>query len=83
LDQLINVTDVCYKPASMLTPEIKAKRKDAWDRKLLTSHDPITFSTEPRQPPKEHQSYDHPKVHQLQEPVLTPLGRKLVGLDEW
>lgn len=77
------IADVCYKPASMVTPELKAKRLHAWDQKMLTSHDPITFREQQREPPKGHHTEGHWKVHTLQQPVLTPLGRKLVGLDEW
>lgn len=75
--------DVCYKPASMVTPEIKAKRRLAWDEKKETTHDPITFNANTRVPPADHATVNHPKVTQLQEPVLTELGRKLAGLDDW
>ncbi|WVQ79354.1 hypothetical protein IAT38_001451 [Cryptococcus sp. DSM 104549] len=74
---------VCYKPASLVTPEVKAKRQAAWDKKVQTSHDPITFRTNPREPPEGHHTVGHPKVAQLQQPVLTELGRKLAGLDDW
>lgn len=74
---------VCYKPASQVTPEVKAKRRLAWDEKKETTHDPITFNANTRVPPPEHPTFNHPKVTELQEPVLTPLGRKLAGLDEW
>ena len=75
--------DVCYKPASLVTPEIKAKRLQAWNEKKETTHDPITFNANTRVPPESHPTFDHPKVHQLQEPELTELGRKLAGLDDW
>ncbi|WVF67421.1 hypothetical protein IAT40_002177 [Kwoniella sp. CBS 6097] len=76
-------TYVCYKPASMITPEIKAKRDKARREKLLTSHDPVTFTCEARQPPESHPTRDHPKVTQLQEPVLTDLGKRLAGVESW
>jgi len=76
-------SDVCYKPASMVTPKVKAKRLQAWNEKKETTHDPITFNANTRVPPESHPTHNHPKVYQLQEPVLTPLGRKLAGLDDW
>lgn len=74
---------VCYKPASHLTEETKAKRRDAWAKKQLTSHDPITCWIEKREPPPQHHTANHWRVTTLQEPVLTPLGRKLAGVEEW
>ncbi|WRT70627.1 uncharacterized protein IL334_007625 [Kwoniella shivajii] len=76
-------TYVCYKPAFLLTPEIKQQRKEAWDKKYITSHDPITFTIEDRAPPASHITRDHWKISTLQEPVLTVLGRKLVGVEDW
>ena len=67
----------------MVTPEIKAKRRLAWDEKKETTHDPITFNANKREPPESHPTYNHPKVTTLQQPNLTPLGRKLAGLDDW
>ncbi|ORX40001.1 hypothetical protein BD324DRAFT_679068 [Kockovaella imperatae] len=74
---------VCYKPARMVTPELKAKRRLAWDEKKETTHDPITFTANRREPPEDHPTFGHLKVKQLQEPRLTALGRKLAGLDDW
>jgi hypothetical protein len=76
-------TDVCYKPAMYATPEVLAKRKEAWDTKTETTHDPITFNMNARRPPAGHATVDHPKVTQLQEPQLTELGSKLAGVVAW
>ena len=71
----------CYKPTSMASDEIKAIRKDAWERKVNTSHDPISAIIGRRDVPPEHHTakMDIP----LQEPALSPLGRKLVGLEAY
>ncbi|KAI9638809.1 uncharacterized protein MKK02DRAFT_31126 [Dioszegia hungarica] len=74
---------VCYKPAMYATPEVLAKRKEAWDTKTETTHDPITFNMNARRPPDGHPTVDHPKVTQLQEPQLTELGKKLAGVVAW
>ncbi|WVW85890.1 hypothetical protein I302_107928 [Kwoniella bestiolae CBS 10118] len=74
---------VCYKPACLVTEDIAQKRRKAWEEKVQTSHDPITFRTNPRQAPEDHPTYDHPKVKDLQAPVLTDLGKKLAGLESW
>jgi hypothetical protein len=69
----------CYKPAALADDNVKAIRKDAWDRKLNASHDPISAIIGRRDVPENHATaaMDIP----LQEPVLSPLGRKLVGID--
>jgi hypothetical protein len=76
-------SDVCYKPASLATPEILAHRKEAWDGKVETTHDPITFNMNARAPPAGHPTSSHPKVTELQDPVLTPLGRRLAGVEAY
>ncbi len=75
--------DVCYKPASHATPDVLAKRKEAWDLKSETTHDPITFNLNDRRPPLDHPTANHPKVTQLQEPRLTELGKRLAGVVAW
>lgn len=71
----------CYKPAALADDKVKAIRKDAWDRKLNASHDPISAIIGRRDVPQDHATakMDIP----LQEPVLSPLGRKLVGIDAY
>jgi hypothetical protein len=78
-----NELDVCYKPASLATPEVLAHRKQAWDGKVETTHDPITFNMNARAPPAGHPTSSHPKVTELQNPVLTSLGRRLAGVDAY
>jgi hypothetical protein len=67
----------------MVTPEVQAKRLKAWDEKKETTHDPITFNANTRIPPPEHPTFNHPKVHELQQPVLTELGKKVAGIVPW
>jgi hypothetical protein len=71
----------CYKPASLATDQVRAIRKDAWDKKINASHDPISSILGRRDVPEDHRTFgmDVP----LQSPNLTPLGRKLVGLDPY
>lgn len=65
----------------MATDEVKAIRKDAWDRKVNASHDPISCIIGRRDVPPEHHTA---KMNTpLQQPVLSPLGRKLVGLESY
>lgn len=78
-----DIPDVCYKPASHATPEVIAKRKEAWDGKVETTHDPITFNMNARAPPAGHPTSSHPKVTELQKPGLTPLGQRLAGVEAW
>jgi hypothetical protein len=61
--------------------KVKAIRKDAWDRKLNASHDPISAIIGRRDVPENHATarMEIP----LQKPVLSPLGRKLVGIDAY
>lgn len=75
--------DVCYKPASLATPEVTAHRKEAWEGKFETTHDPITFNMNARVPPPGHPTVSHPKVTELQNPSLTPLGKRLAGVETW
>jgi hypothetical protein len=65
----------------MADEKVKAIRKDAWERKVNTSHDPISSIIGQRAVPDDHRTakMDIP----LQEPVLSPLGRKLVGIDAY
>lgn len=76
-------TDCCYKPARFLTPEVEARRTEAWEKKLNSTHDPISFMKLPRKVPETHHTYKESCERALQEPVLTPRGRQLVGLDKY
>jgi hypothetical protein len=55
----------------------------AWEQKLNTSHDPVTFTTLARDPPKDHSTYKMAISRQLQEPVLKKRARQLIGLDSY
>jgi hypothetical protein len=74
---------VCYKPAALASPETLARRAEAWRTKSQTTHDPITFSVNPRAPPEGHPTSGHAKVRELQEPVLSELGKKVAGVEPW
>ncbi|KAI8232826.1 hypothetical protein K4K54_011477 [Colletotrichum sp. SAR 10_86] len=71
---------VCYKPASMVSDEAKEKRKEAWENKDCTAHDPSIIRLTPRLPPDTHHSYQQAVERPLQEPVLTLRGKQLAGL---
>jgi hypothetical protein len=75
--------DCCYKPARFLTPEVEARRTEAWEKKLNSTHDPISFMKLPRKVPETHHTYKESCERALQEPVLTARGRQLVGLDKY
>jgi hypothetical protein len=75
--------DCCYKPARFLTPEVEARRTEAWEKKLNSTHDPISFIKLPRKVPETHHTYKESCERALQEPVLTARGRQLVGLDKY
>ncbi|GAD97196.1 hypothetical protein ANI_1_2256104 [Paecilomyces variotii No. 5] len=74
---------VCYKPASMVSEEAKQKRREAWEKKDCTAHDPAIIRTTPRLPPKDHHSYQQAVERPLQEPILSRLGRQLAGLEPY
>lgn len=72
---------VCYKPAAYLTDELKQIRKQCWDAKMGTTHDPTSFRTKDRLPPEDHPTFEEASKRSLQEPKLTKRGRQLAGVD--
>lgn len=71
---------VCMVPRSKVTkPSIFKRRQEAFENRRMTSHWPnkcLLFAKQPRTWGRDIQL---PKVDPFPEPVLTPLGRKLVG----
>ena len=79
------VVDVCYKPAHFATSSIVENRRKAWLGKMNSAHDPTTGDILPRtnRIPADHPTYQMIAERGLPEPRLTPLGRKLVGLEAY
>lgn len=80
---VVNVADCCYKPAKYADAAAHARRQDAWEKKLNSSHDPVSFWLVQREVPEDHPTHAINVARPLQEPVLTARGRQLIGLDPY
>ncbi|KAL7418492.1 hypothetical protein Q5752_006950 [Cryptotrichosporon argae] len=74
---------VCYKPAKFADAKAMARFRDAFERKINMSHDPVSFIAGMRDVPESHPTYEILKARPLQEPVLSARGRQLAGLDPY
>ncbi|GFZ49267.1 hypothetical protein JCM24511_07386 [Saitozyma sp. JCM 24511] len=61
----------------------RPSRQDAWEKKLNSSHDPVSFWRVQREVPEDHPTHAINVARPLQEPVLTARGRQLIGLDPY
>ncbi|OAA65645.1 Phytanoyl-CoA dioxygenase [Niveomyces insectorum RCEF 264] len=71
---------VCYKPEDMVPQEIKNLRRELFEKKEGTTHDPAAPRHKPRLPPEEHASYAEALRRPLQKPVLSKRAQQLAGL---
>lgn len=85
------VVYVCMAPAKWLTKADILRRKKAWEEKRQTSHWPCGGQTKflgPRFYPDDYK-VRKPKLDEmtkdplLKSPLITPLGAKLIGLDDY
>ncbi|GFZ46771.1 hypothetical protein JCM24511_03991 [Saitozyma sp. JCM 24511] len=70
-------------PQTHVSEEARQQRKEAWESKSNTAHDPAVIRIMPRLPPPEHPQYEKVKARPVPEPKLSARARQLAGLDEY
>jgi hypothetical protein len=83
LSNQCSTSDVCYKPAALVSEEAKQQRAEKFAEKTGTAHDPGIIRATPRLPPPEHPTYKMLLERPLQEPLLSKRGRQLCGLEPY
>lgn len=76
----LSLPDVCYKPASLITPDRLAVRIEAFNNLQTTTHDPISFRVQPKEEPEPNDPGWKVRQQPASKPILTERGKQLVGL---
>lgn len=76
-----HMSDVCYKPAADIHPDMKAAKLHAMEHHISTSHDPLLFRMTGSQIEKKIAEDERPGP--IVKPVLTHRMKRLAGLVDY